>query len=129
MAPTTRRAAPCRFRRRAAHVSLAHDIALFALIVTLGIGLTASAAPGDLDPTFGVGGRVTLRGLEVGSPDYSMIQQMDGKLVVTGGAYVGNDVRQFLVRLELNGMVDAGFATDGVFISEISSSNGAAVLQ
>lgn len=59
---------------------------LFALIVTLGIGLTASAAPGDLDTTFGVGGHVTLPGLEVGTPDYSMIQQRDGKLVITGGA-------------------------------------------
>ncbi len=101
----------------------------FFVVVTLGMGMQASATPGDLDPTFGNGGRVTLRDLDVGSPHYSMIQQSDGKLVITGGTYVGNFVRQFLFRLESDGLPDAGFGTDGAIISAVTNFEGASVIQ
>src|SRR5574337_1175622 len=56
-------------------------------LVTLGIR-PAQAAPGDLDSTFGTGGKVTT---DFGSIEvaFALVLQPDGKLVAAGGGYIG----------------------------------------
>ena len=52
--------------------------------MTLGLVLMGEAAPGDLDPTFGVGGKVTT---DFGGNDdrsFALVLQPDGKLVAAG---------------------------------------------
>ena len=88
-------------------ISLAFLITVFVFISTG----TAYAAPGDLDPTFGVGGRVITHGLSADS----VAIQADGKIVTAGGLYYGSIV---LARYTSNGVLDPTFDGDGrVFAS------------
>lgn len=61
---------------------------------------------GTPDPTFGVGGRVTL---SWGSPARAIVAQPDGALVVVGSDPAGVAV----VRLTADGVFDPGFGTSG----------------
>lgn len=69
----------------------------------------AAATPGDLDPTFGDGGRTLTHvdELTVGYPA-SMAIQADGRIVVVGG---GEEV--LAVRYRTDGGLDGSFAGDG----------------
>jgi uncharacterized delta-60 repeat protein len=73
----------------------------------------AWSASGDLDPTFGSGGQVTLRfSTEAGSSDIgtAVVTQPDGRLVV-GGTKGGSQM--LLARLNGDGTLDAAFGTGG----------------
>src|SRR3954471_4911734 len=91
---------------------------LFALAVgaSLGLGMVtpALAAPGDLDPSFGAGGRVLLTpgNHEVVYSDVAI--QPDGKIVLAGyirSSAGDNDIA--VTRLNPNGTPDQGFAAGG----------------
>lgn len=76
------------------------------------LSASASAAPGDLDPTFGNGG------ISIVSPSVASAQAVavapDGKIVVAG-YYRATDAFQFIVaRLLGNGTPDPSFGTNGV---------------
>jgi uncharacterized delta-60 repeat protein len=71
---------------------------------------------GSLDPSFGEGGQVET---EVGDWAFaeSVVLQPDGKIVVAGGSYQGDDdvLEEFLVaRYDPNGSLDASFGTGGI---------------
>jgi uncharacterized delta-60 repeat protein len=73
-----------------------------------------SAARGDLDPTFGSGGKVTtdLGGSEVG---WAVAVQRDGKVVVVGGRSDPDPPDDFLlVRYTASGHLDRSFDGDGM---------------
>jgi uncharacterized delta-60 repeat protein len=76
---------------------------------------TITAAPGDLDPTFGVGGKV-IDGSGGGSYDVAI--QPDGKIVAVGLALGGSEVTQIAVaRYNIDGSPDTTFgAARRVFI-------------
>ncbi|MCD9187002.1 MAG: FG-GAP-like repeat-containing protein [Pyrinomonadaceae bacterium] len=81
---------------------------LSALLLFSG-GIAVSAAPGDLDPSFGSAGKVTT---PVGNGrDFAqaVAVQSDGKLIVVG--YAQNDFA--LVRYNPNGSLDTSFGTGG----------------
>jgi uncharacterized delta-60 repeat protein len=91
--------------------------ALLALLLsTSTLTPRASAAAGDLDPTFGTGGRVTT---DLGGFDtaYAVAVQPDGKLVVAGSGgqdIVGQPPGDFcVVRYKSDGSLDAGFGSGG----------------
>jgi hypothetical protein len=63
-------------------------VALFVAQVVL--SAPANAAPGDLDPTFGVGGRVTTEFVGGSASASSVALQPDGKIVVAG--LTGTDI-------------------------------------
>jgi uncharacterized delta-60 repeat protein len=71
------------------------------------------AAPGDLDLSFGGGGKVTTAIGTGGDFGYSVIQQADGKLVVAGYSYNGSNDDFALVRYNADGSLDTGFDGDG----------------
>jgi uncharacterized delta-60 repeat protein len=77
--------------------------------LTVGI-FVPLAALGDLDPSFGDAGLVSLRIGSFGAAAFAGIQQPDGKLVLAGVA--GDDFA--VVRLLGNGETDPGFSIDGV---------------
>lgn len=74
----------------------------------------ASAAPGDLDPTFGDGGRVALLTNEEELLVKGVAVQADSKVVLAGGdARGGGSTRVIVVRLLANGELDPSFGQNG----------------
>jgi uncharacterized delta-60 repeat protein len=82
---------------------------LLSLLILLVAAPAASAAPGDLDPSFGSGGMVKL--LESNEESYAegIAIQPDGKIVLAGEEK-GNAV---VLRLLPNGQPDPSFGTGG----------------
>ncbi len=82
-------------------------------------GLT-NGAPADLDPSFGVGGRVQA---SVGAEDraFASVLQPDGKIVVGGRARTNRNFPDFvLARFLPNGSLDASFGTGGIVITNLN---------
>src|SRR5438034_447799 len=81
------------------------------------------ANPGDLDPTFGIGGKVTT-GIGTGDYGYAAAIQADGKLVVAGETNNGSNYDIALVRYNANGTADETFGTGGK-VTTASGTSGA----
>lgn len=87
----------------------------FAVALTAFAGI-AQAAPGGLDPTFGLGGRVTTDFNLSTDIANAVALQPDGKLVVVGETYTNNDYsgEDFAIaRYNPDGTLDTGFGTNG----------------
>lgn len=72
--------------------------------------------PGSLDPTFGIGGKVTTSISNAASDGANAIAiQSDGKIVLAGYAYnfINLSLDFGLVRYNTNGSLDTSFGTDG----------------
>ena len=110
-------------------MSTSRIAAAIGLIVAVGSAASskvASAAPGDLDPTFGTGGRVVT---SFGSFDTGVAGalQSDGKIVVTGVDFNGvTDVR--VTRYDSAGALDPSFGTGGTVTTDLGADEmGAAI--
>ncbi len=78
-------------------------------IITAGQGTAARyLSNGNLDTTFGVGGRTPLP-LDA----HAMVATLDGKLLLAGGSVDGISRDFVLARLTANGMLDSTFADQG----------------
>jgi uncharacterized delta-60 repeat protein len=85
-------------------------VAAVALIALTTLSL-ASAAGGDLDPSFGDGGKVVTRGASGGGARATEVAvQLDGKVVVLGRAFPEGPM---LVRYLRDGSLDTGFGNGG----------------
>ena len=103
---------------------------IFTLLFLLMLCLTfqTQAAPGDLDLTFGTGGKVTT---DFGSFEngYSTALQPDGKIVVVGRAFLssnGNTDNFAVARYNTNGTLDTSFDGDGKVITIVGTGNSTA---
>ncbi len=88
---------------------------IFAILLFGAVAVTLQAAPGDLDTTFGQGGK-TRWGFGGGYDEAKAAAvQADGKLVVAGNSYFFNNTRaEFSVaRYNTDGSLDASFGTGG----------------
>jgi uncharacterized delta-60 repeat protein len=91
------------------------------LIAQVSFGGSALAAPGDLDPTFSIDGRATVR---LG-PDSQSINaaaaQPDGKVVGVGYSYdaISDSYAMAVVRLRADGTLDPSFSGDGKLLLHI----------
>jgi uncharacterized delta-60 repeat protein len=83
-------------------------IAVFAVCLLV-VSASADAAPGDLDPTFGVGGVVTT---DIGPHDSirAVVVQPDGKILAAGAAFMDSWA---LARYLPDGSPDPGFGIGG----------------
>jgi uncharacterized delta-60 repeat protein len=99
-------------------------IALFIAQVIL--SPPANAAPGDLDPTFGTGGKVTTD-IAPGSDHASGVDiQSDGRIVVAGDAVSGGTGDDFaLARYNADGTLDPGFGTGGTVTTDFALNSDA----
>lgn len=95
------------------------------------------AAPGDLDPSFGSGGKVTTflentgDGDDRAYPNHIAVQS-DGKIVVAGKASINYKDDFAIVRYNANGSLDQTFGAGGVVrtdISGLSDEAGGVVIQ
>ena len=73
-------------------------------------------APGDLDPTFGTGGKVITDFTDDAFYARQVEVQPDGKIVALGWLYNinGNLLGTYLIRYNPNGAIDNSFGTNGV---------------
>ncbi len=83
------------------------------MLCVIGMSLTVIAAPSDLDPTFGSGGKV------ISSPNgsnsirgYGMALQSDGKIILVGG-YDSQGPSFIAARYNVDGSLDTTFGTNG----------------
>ena len=103
------------------HVDVAGRLVRLGLGLVVGVAMlvaasAASAAPGDLDTSFGTNGITTTSvGTHGGDGADQMVRQSDGKLVVvgTGRDASGNLVVQ-LARYTASGALDTGYGTNGL---------------
>ena len=101
---------------------------LMALYVLLTLSLVtpvlvALAAAGDLDPTFGTGGKVTT---DFGGDDaaFAVALQNDGKVVVAGFAILpGSEWRFAVGRYDANGALDSTFGAGGKVTTDLGGAN------
>ena len=102
----------------------------FALLflVSMCLALQTQAVPGDLDPTFGTGGKLTT---DFGNHENgnSAALQSDGKIVVVGRAFAnfGGFRDNFAVaRYNTDGTLDTSFDGDGKVITPVGTGNAIA---
>ena len=92
-----------------------------AIAAVLATATPASAPPGDLDPTFGNGGKVVT---DFGFEDeaFAIAFQADGKIVAAGRAANSQGVYEFfgLARYNTNGSLDFGFGPNGTVFTDVA---------
>jgi len=102
-------------------------VLLVAGIVASMLGLVPAqgyaVANGDLDPSFGTGGKVTTDIWSSGDVGQDVAVQSDGKIVVAGYSYGGSDQDFALVRYDTDGTLDTSFGTDGIVKTTIGATD------
>jgi uncharacterized delta-60 repeat protein len=96
------------------------------------IASLALAAPGDLDPTFGNGGRVSIAVEGRYASILSVIQQADGRIVLAGlvtGLDFVDSTQLLLIRLDPDGALDTSFDSDGMVIGGQPNERASVVIQ
>ncbi len=96
-------------------------------IIAILFNTTILAADGDLDTTFGTGGKVMIDfdgNPTAGQPDQDsgldMVVQPDGKIVVVGESFVATTDSAFsATRLNVDGTLDTTFAANGKFLLNV----------
>jgi uncharacterized delta-60 repeat protein len=82
---------------------------------TTGIFVAKLNANGRFDPYFGLGGYIATA-IERYSTVGKIAIQPDGKIVVTGDAFIGSIARMFVARYGIFGVLDSTFDGDGIAI-------------
>lgn len=87
---------------------------------------SAAAAPGDLDPSFGIGGRVTTDfGKDEPDRGHAVVIQSDGKIIIAGqGEDRGDWDVAALARYNPDGSLDTLFDGDGLVTTEFEEDSG-----
>ncbi len=96
---------------------------LVVLLLTVGFLLPVQAAPGDLDPTFGSGGKVTTAIGTRSDEIYTLALQVDGKIIAGGYLYKDTDIDFALVRYNTDGTLDMTFGVGGKITTGFSSTS------
>ncbi|HJQ26179.1 MAG TPA: hypothetical protein VKA60_19845 [Blastocatellia bacterium] len=102
-------------------------LAAFIASVFSPFAVSVEAASGDIDPTFGISGKVTVGILNTTFPEppHAIAIQKDGKMVVAGANFnfppPSPRAKIVVVRLNPDGSLDATFGTGGVVMTGFSS--------
>ena len=98
------------------------------LLLLAGVAPPAFAAGGDLDPSFGGDGTVSIDAPGDGVAN-AVAVQVDGKIVVAGGsAYGRKNPRFVLARFTADGTLDRTFGRDGTVTTDFGRKGGEAAL-
>jgi uncharacterized delta-60 repeat protein len=98
---------------------------LFLFLMFIGLGSVSfiNAAPGDFDPTFGVGGVVKVANYIPEIRTKAMTVQPDGKVIIIGTFRTSAPFRNdfFVARFNQNGSPDASFGVNGSVITAFTT--------
>src|SRR5437762_2898018 len=75
---------------------------------------------GDLDPTFGTGGKVTADFLISEAQAFSTAVQIDGKIIVAGSVFTGKSFDFALIRYNTDGTRDSSFGSGGMVTTDFT---------
>src|SRR5207249_1300852 len=101
---------------------------LSALLLVLSFAHSVDAGPGDLDPSFGTGGRV-LTDFGGGDGARALALQAEGRIVVAGSSSAGAFGSDFaLARYNSNGSLDPSFGTGGRVLTDFGGDDEARAL-
>src|SRR6185436_3588641 len=91
------------------------------VISLLFFSASVSAAPGDLDPTFGNGGIVITGSSNPNhlNTAWAMAIQSDGKIVVVGDGTLGFNWDFAVVRYNPDASLDSSFGVAGIVITQV----------
>lgn len=93
-------------------ITAAIAVGLSAALLSTPVAAEAGQSAGELDPTFGTGGKVELQ-LAPGVSTLGLGPVMQGNRIVVGSHTGGNDGRFAVTRFTRNGRVDASFGDGG----------------
>src|SRR5437870_871368 len=101
---------------------------LSALLLVLSFAHSVDAGPGDLDPSFGTGGRV-LTDFGGGDGARALALQADGRIVVAGSSSAGGFALDFArARDNSDGSLDPSFGTGGRVLTDFGGDDEARAL-
>ena len=108
--------------RRARNLVQPTLLKLLTIASFFSVPLLTPAAPGDLDPTFGVGGKVIDRFITGGGNDNgrSVLIQADGKIVTVGHSSYGDLTVCSATRHLAGGALDQSFGTGGKVLLDLA---------
>jgi uncharacterized delta-60 repeat protein len=99
----------------------------FGFVLSIALARPAFAAAGDLDSTFGTGGKVTTEFTSKNDVAFDVaVQSSDGKIVAAGRAG-GSGNRFALARYNTDGTLDTTFSGDGKVTTDFTSGSDAAI--
>src|SRR4051794_36850211 len=102
-------------RRSTRHVQWRRVVSWCAIaaLLILAVG-RAEAGPGDLDPSFGIGGKVltSFTGATFASASDALIQT-DGRIVAAGSSSPNSGLRPAIARYRADGTLDPTYGTGG----------------
>ena len=91
------------------------------MLVFSGSGRIARAADGDLDPTFGNGGKVITDISNNDNYGFAVVTQSDGKIIVAGQSGVYPVFHSALARYNSNGSLDQAFGNGGTVVASLDN--------
>lgn len=94
---------------------------MMAFLLSACCGLSVQAMPGDLDSTFGIGGKVVTAIDNRNDQVNAIATQTDGKIVAAGSTS-GTSSKFALVRYNTDGSLDSTFGTSGKVVTAIGTS-------
>lgn len=97
---------------------------IFALAIVLcfaGAGILYAGDVGELDTTFGDGGKVVTSFDVFGDQAYAVAIQSDGKILAAGSTFNGYDLDIAIARYSTDGSLDTSFGNDGKLRSSLNS--------
>ena len=98
--------------------------AIFLFLLISIFNISAFAAAGDLDTTFGNGGKVIAPIGKISSDQaFTSAIQSDGKIVVAGRTYPGPNLDYLLSRINPDGSLDTTFGQNGIVSKRIEDEN------
>ena len=98
-----------------------------ALLLTFSFPYFATAAPGDVDPSFGVAGKVESPYEQRSQEILALAIQPDGKIVAVGSFWPSEGAQSFLVaRYNVDGSLDATFGSGGRTIWQFDATGSSA---
>src|SRR5436309_5664858 len=102
----------CLCAERSGASMIRHLLCVMLCAALLLLPAAGRANPGDLDPTFGIGGKVTT-GIGTDDYGYAVAIQADGKIVVAGDTIDGGNNDDALVHDNAEGRRDAALGAGG----------------
>jgi len=105
-------------------VNVGRALLLAACLAILASVRSAQAVPGILDPSFGVGGKVTTS-IGAYADASTLVLEPDGKLVAAGASSNGSRFAFALARYNSTGTLDPAFGSNGKVTTEIGIGAGA----